>query len=193
MRAATCPECSQSFTKNRSKQVFCSYRCSGAANARKGKITPPEVRFWAKVNKTDGCWLWTAGVHAVGYGRFGASNGVTVSAHRYSYEQCVGPIPDGMLVCHRCDNRLCVRPDHLFLGTHEENTRDAMKKGRLAKGERAGSAKLTAEIVRAIFLAAGTQDDIAARFGVSQGHVWRIKHRRAWKHVTSDLRPESPA
>lgn len=86
---------------------------------------PLSERFWPKVEKTDGCWLWTANTRPNGYGLFGS-----VGAHRVAYELCVGPIPSGMYVCHRCDNPACVRPDHLFVGTQLDNMRDMVTKGR---------------------------------------------------------------
>jgi hypothetical protein len=88
-----------------------------------------ESRFWAKVQKTDGCWLWTACV-VRRYGQFGVSSGVRMRAHRYSWELVHGAVPDGLWVLHRCDNPLCVNPEHLFLGDVGVNSRDMVAKGR---------------------------------------------------------------
>lgn len=102
-------------------------------------LLDPKERFLAKVNKTKTCWLWTGHIHKnTGYGCFGF-NGENIGAHRVSYELFVGPITDGLYVLHHCDVKNCIRPSHLFLGTAEDNSRDAASKGRLATGERSGS------------------------------------------------------
>lgn len=87
----------------------------------------PVERFLAKVTKTDTCWLWNAGQTGEGYGSFDQKR-----AHCVAYELFVGPIAHGLFVCHHCDTPLCVRPDHLFLGTPKDNTQDALKKNRLS-------------------------------------------------------------
>lgn len=92
-------------------------------------------RFWKKVQKTDWCWIWTASFFTNGYGQFrhGSRTDGTRKldhAHRMAYRLEVGQIPEGMLVCHKCDNKKCVNPDHLFLGTSKDNTQDMIKKGR---------------------------------------------------------------
>lgn len=106
---------------------------------------PLEQRFWEKVNK-DGpimpgmetnCWVWTATKDLDGYGRI-VKLKKSLTAHRVSYKINCGPIPDNLFVCHKCDNRACVRPDHLFLGTASDNNKDMMNKGRTARGEKNG-------------------------------------------------------
>ncbi|MEY9995875.1 hypothetical protein ABIE67_007907 [Streptomyces sp. V4I8] len=94
-----------------------------------------EERFWRYVDKTGECWTWTGGHSNDGYGRFFISEGEgNVAAHRFSYQLHNGEIPDGLIICHRCDNPPCVRPDHLFVGTHLDNVRDMFSKGRNVSG-----------------------------------------------------------
>ena len=102
------------------------------------------TRFWLKVAKSDGCWEWTAGRSTGGYGQFKLYiNGRhrTINAHRAGWLLFKGPIPDGMEVCHRCDNPPCVRLDHLFLGTISDNARDMVAKGRHDKTHKFNSTK----------------------------------------------------
>jgi hypothetical protein len=112
-------------------------RSRQAINGRVHKRIAPAARFWAKVAKGDGCWLWTASVFENGYGLFHCDER-NVKAHRFAYELCVGPIPEGLEVRHRCDVPRCVNPDHLEVGTHAENMADMVRRGRVARGARNG-------------------------------------------------------
>jgi hypothetical protein len=104
-------------------------------------------------------------------------------AHRLVWEECFGPIPEGLCVCHHCDNPPCVNPEHLFLGTQADNMRDMITKGRRARqtGENAPGRKLTAEQVEEIRKAIGTTRAIASRFGISQSQVSKIRRREQWQ------------
>ena len=96
-------------------------------------------RFWSKVDQVEeGCWLWQGTMFSQGYGCFKIA-GKLHKAHRVAYTLVMGAIPQGLLACHRCDNRACVRPEHIFLGTTNDNVQDAKKKGRLATGDRSGA------------------------------------------------------
>ena len=146
--------------------------------------------FWAKVRKTSSCWNWIGGTH-VGYGWMTRKN-KQIMAHRFSWKIHRGPIPPGAYVLHKCDNRLCVNPKHLFIGTHAENMADMKKKGRKngingeRRGESHGMSKLTEQNVRDIRHLASkgfTQRQIADQFHVTQANVWYIIHREAWRHI----------
>lgn len=134
------------------------------------------------------CWEWRGHIEANGYGKFYWSRARGVLwAHRASWELLFGPIPNGMDVCHTCDNRRCIRPGHLFIGTRADNMADAAAKGRTTIGERNPSAKLTSADVLAIRAEYEAGDvfmrEIAARYGVSSSAVRGIIHRRRWAHV----------
>jgi hypothetical protein len=148
---------------------------------------PADVRFWLSVTKSDGCWEWSKCRGVSGYGRI-QINQKSVEAHRFSYEMHYGPIPEGMCVCHHCDNPACVRPDHLFLGTHGDNANDKINKGRQPAGEQLPQTKLTDSQVCLIremcrrfpptrlksSVAYGVQSFLARWFGVAQAHISNV-------------------
>ena len=141
-----------------------------------------EQRFWANVDKSDSCWNWTASLSKSGYGAF-SNNGKYVRAHRYSWSLHNGKIPDGLCVLHRCDNRKCVNPDHLWLGTHDDNMRDRTLKGRQCRGENHGRAKLTEVAARAILVSEEPYRILSARYGVIADHIYKIRAGLRWAHI----------
>jgi hypothetical protein len=158
---------------------------------RKGRTPiPAEQRFWAKVKTTEGdeCWEWQASKNPAGYGQFVPHMGSRpLLAHRYSYECKVGVIPEGVFVLHKCDNRACVKPDHLFLGTNKDNVEDMISKGRHCFGERNGASKINEESVvniRQMYSKGDvTQREIAVIFGITVGQVSNIVLHKRWGHV----------
>ena len=151
--------------------------------------TPVEQRFWPKVNKDTpgGCWEWTAAKRPDGYGVIGRGGRGTGNerAHRLSWILHYGEIPDGLFVCHKCDNRGCVNPEHLFLGDAKDNSHDCRDKERNARGETTYS-KLTVEQVieiRARAAAGESQRRIARDYPVGHSMVGFIVNRKRWKHV----------
>jgi hypothetical protein len=145
-----------------------------------------EDLFWSKVKKTPGCWVWQAGVDEHGYGEVRVK-GRKWKAHRYAYTILVGPIPRGRHVLHTCDNRLCIKPDHLWLGTNASNNQDRHNKGRDAVGERQGNAKLTKRAIRDIrrrlALRLDTVNCLASEYGVDPTTIRNVNARRFWQHV----------
>jgi hypothetical protein len=161
-----------------------------------------EDRFWAQVDKSDDCWEWTGGRSQYGYGRF-CYNATYAQAHRYAWQVACGPIPDGMMILHTCDNRVCVRNDdegwyeingvlhprrgHLWLGTLDDNMRDMVEKGRQSRGEAQRCAKLTPSIVRevrSLYAAGGVRHkDLSVRYDVTPHTIARALCRQTWKHV----------
>lgn len=156
----------------------------GNTGLKPRKIKPLKERFEDKfIPVTEsGCWLWTASVGSRGYGDF-RINKKTVRAHRVSYELYIGQIPEGMCVLHKCDIRLCVNPDHLFLGTNANNSADMVAKGRVKRGAAHGMAKLTEKDVIEIRNSEKLQKVLAKKHSVSRSHISVIRARKAWKHL----------
>jgi hypothetical protein len=139
------------------------------------------ARFWSRVEKTEGCWLWTAGTNAHGYGAIfcGGRTGQMVRAHRFSWLVHFGD-PGKLSVCHRCDNPPCVRPEHLFLDTHSANMQDKMRKGRAAMSH------LSQDDIRQIRVRINSGESmytIADSYSVNQALIWRISKRLVWAWV----------
>lgn len=138
----------------------------------------------SKLNAQTGCVEWTRYVAETGYGTV-KHRGKQYSAHRFAWMNKHGPVPNGMVICHKCDNRRCINVDHLFLGTTLDNVQDKISKGRLrvAKGEESGTSKLSVEQVKQIMLDKRPQRLIAQNHGVSQATVSLIKTRKVWRSV----------
>lgn len=137
------------------------------------------------IQKTNGCWDWNGTPMQIwGYGRI-KINGRPHKAHRLSYQLFVGDIPDGMLVCHKCDRPICVNPDHLFLGTDLDNQRDCCRKGRHARreGEKHPLAKLSEKDVIFIRGSAESNTQLAIRFKVAKNTIRAARLRATWGHV----------
>lgn len=193
-----CEQCGSEFAIRhpKSNSKFCSHQCRAIHKAR--------------ISETDQCILWPDHINPVtGYGQVNVWDGeksVMISSHRVIYEAYHGPIPQGLVVMHKCDNRACVNPKHLTAGTQAENLADMSRKGRHApykghidgernphkthpdkapKGERHGAAKLTAAIVKEVRSSNEPTGRIAKRLGVAWSTIDHIKKRKTWQSVES--------
>lgn len=144
-------------------------------------------RFWSKVHKRSDidCWEWTGYIHPYGYGKL-KIRGRHKLAHRLSWIIAYGKIPNNMCICHKCDNRKCVNPNHLFVGTKSDNIKDRHVKGRSVKGESNGRAILTETQV--VFIKQGIQNGIKRRqlatmFNVGMNAIDKIACGRTWQYL----------
>ena len=160
---------------------------------RRRKIVRPLLdRFWEKVNicSPDECWEWTGAKISVGYGAISIRRGHIELSHRLSWILAnTRDIPLGMFICHHCDNRACVNPTHLFLGTDADNHRDSVSKMRHSYGERVSrlSAKQVIEIRRLHSTGKYYQRELAARYDISRSHVGRIVNRQEWPYAEMEV------
>jgi hypothetical protein len=187
-----CKNCGKAFAAYRRYEVvqkFCSAACAVV-----GRRVPLAERFWKFVSKdADGCWRWTGAANLTrgGYGRFAVAAGDIRNATHVVWELTRGPIPDGLWVLHRCDNPPCVNPDHLFLGTPGDNSRDMVAKKRhkgipvetIPRGERHYKATVTAVQVRAIRKDPRCARVVASEYGINEKHVYKIRQRTVWAHI----------
>ena len=173
--------------KARPTARFCSRACLLVDSRRSA-----ERRFWAKVQKAgdDECWLWTGG-RKESYGKIFLKQGeirTRLLAHRVSFVIANGPLPEGCsVVAHKCDNPICVNPNHLFAATVEDNVQDRQSKNRQAKGSEPGRAKVAEEIVKQIrsrhMPNVVTFKSLAEEYGLCLRQVWMIVSRRSWRHI----------
>lgn len=149
-----------------------------------------KLEEWSIPEPTSGCWLWL-GTLVKGYGTMRWMGG-NYRAPRLAWEAFRGPIPSGMYVCHRCDNRACINPDHLFLGTPRANVLDMMNKGRAVflSGEANGWSRLATEDVMAVLRDPRPARNIAAAYGIGKTTVTDIKRGNRWGSTTGAARPK---
>jgi HNH endonuclease len=186
------------MSKSTPKPIQAQFEFSKTGPKTKGRVFSwPATRFWAKVIQNGpthpilgtACWDWTGSKNSFGYGHIQVNHRL-VPAHRFSYELHYGPIPNGLFVCHHCDNPPCTNPLHLFLGNASDNSKDAADKGRLIPPHHVGSAhpqaKLTDRDVLEIRRRAGDGEnplDIARDFDVHFGTIYRVINRATWTHI----------
>lgn len=138
------------------------------------------------INKDTNCWEWTRGLTYKGYASYWFS-GEPITGHRFSYARTFGAIPANLQVLHKCDNRKCVNPDHLFLGTNYDNTQDRVKKNRSCQGVKHKDAKLDEQIILLIreqYMSGNySKRAIARGLGVSHTCVINVLNNKTWKHL----------
>lgn len=218
VRGLSCPECGSVFDRDKSHYdytlsrggtVYCSASCATKVNAR-NREGMTEEKFWSKVDKTPGqgsngdCWIWTGPKDFNGYGSVGwkSFNKLKRSkTHRVAYQLLIGSIPEGLYLCHSCDNPPCCNPAHLSPGTQGDNMGDAVAKGRMPKGERSYAARHTDAQIREMklwLLLGYCAEYLSPKFNMRPADIRKISRGLMWKHITvteSDLnaRPELEA
>ena len=202
-----CLICGKEFSWKRSKKQgaakYCSNFCSNKYKhllGNAGRFKWAEATYKEKLEKIrenfenmviknkEGCWDWKGSFASRGYGKITAfSPKRQITHHRASWLLHVGEIPKGMFVLHKCDNKRCCRPSHLYLGSHKKNMKDMTERNKQALGEKHGCAKLTEENVKEIkkqLLYGLSGVDIAKKYNVSSTAIYWIKNNKTWKHIT---------
>lgn len=159
------------------------------------QMRPLKDRFMEKIFRSEsGCWEWRASRNKRGYGRILIAKRVHL-AHRVSFELFRAPIPEGMSVCHRCDNPSCVNPEHLFVGTHKENMADCRRKGRARAplGSENHVSKLSPDLVRYIRSSSKSNCELSREIGVSDVAIRSARIGKSWAWVDCEERSEKPA
>ena len=162
--------CKRAYSKNLCTTHYTRMRRFGSTEPPKGAHRTPEQRFLAKVIKSSECWGWDGPKNAAGYGVVSSPSG-NILAHRLSY------------VCHKCDNRACTNPAHLFLGTQQDNITDMISKGRSPLGSKNGLSKLTEVTVEAIRNDRRPNAVLGTMYGVSAATISRVRRGILWAHV----------
>lgn len=186
-----CERCGKEFgrfkNKKREKPKFCCKKCYWPQRTEEYLLNILKESFENHVVKNKGCWDWSGSFDRDGYGQIGCCRELRIcKAHRASWILYRGKIPGGLKVLHKCDNKRCTNPDHLFLGTSLENSRDLVYKDKQLKGDKNGAAKLFDFQVKDIkkSLHEGvTGAYLAKKYGVSKTIISRIKLRKTWKHI----------
>lgn len=183
-----CAECGVSFEKPRKYSArqwearqFCSLSCHMERRERSDRL-PLEEAFWSYVDKGHGCWEWKGPINNNGYGVFWYA-GKRASAHVQSLRLSGATVEDGALACHHCDNRRCVRTDHLYAGTYATNAKDARDRDRHTRGEKVGLSKLTENDVRLIRSSNLSGVELSKRFDVSPSAISAVRTGNTWGHV----------
>lgn len=154
------------------------------------QTVPQDPLFWAKVDTSGDCWLWTGYLDRQGYGRVGRKGRNPMGAHRYAWELTNGPIPEGKVIRHSCDNPPCVNPVHLQLGTQRDNIADRQRRGRHRPGRFPGEAHHSHKLTNADVLACRAAYDagekvsvLARRYGLNHKSMYQVVTRRTWRHI----------
>lgn len=185
------------FTLRSGKSKSCGCHKTDVSTERMKKMQldahgTPQERFFKRFKiRADGCWQWTSRADKDGYGILSVKD-QNIRAHRFSYEHHIGPIPEGMVVCHHCDNPGCVNPEHLFCGTVKDNAQDALQKQRHYVGSKNGRSKLFDADVQDIKDSNLSGPTLAKRYGVTRSTINKIKRGEGWQHLPLDHTKKNP-